>query len=351
MSCARPTTVELVVLAGGTGEAALRLLDDRLRERSALSALVTVVERHRDGHAAAVTAAWRASRAEVVAYADLAAVGAGTVVAALTALVSPLLSGQADVSAGSGVADRGSRVLAGVLSRGFGCVAGTPRFPLKAARRDAVLPLLDRLAGTGWFFDTALLLLARQDGLRLHEAGAGAGHVPVPSATWAHFTGLVRMAYRLATGSGGTQPLPPAVTVIRLAMFGIVGALSGLLYVLLYLLLRQVVPPAVANLGALVASALANTEANRHWTFTRARVARVGMHLRAAVLFGAHYAITTAAVQVLLWLDPGAGAVAEVVTLLGADLVMTVLRFIGLDRWVFRRGEITRTGGRSHARH
>ncbi len=154
----------------------------------------------------------------------------------------------------------------------------------------------------------------------------------LPGAAWRAYSEVTGRAH-----PGGALPPPWAVTGVRFVMFGIVGGLTGVLYVAIYLVLREWTPPAAANFAALAAAAVFNVEAHRVWTFRTARVAQLGMHVRSALLFVVDYAVTTGAVLVLPAVFPDAGRTGELVTLLGANLVMTIVRFVGLDRWIFRR--------------
>jgi len=129
------------------------------------------------GRGLALRSAWRVSDAEVVAYMD---VDLSTDLAALEPLVRPLLDGRADIAIGSRLA-RGALVRRSikreVISRTYNMLLSLllevnfsdAQCGFKAVRRDALLPLLDRIENENWFFDTELLYLAQQDGLTLLE--------------------------------------------------------------------------------------------------------------------------------------------------------------------------------------
>jgi putative flippase GtrA len=125
---------------------------------------------------------------------------------------------------------------------------------------------------------------------------------------------------------------------VKVLSFCAVGAGSTIAYGALYLLLRIWLSPAIANLAALTLCVGFNTEANRRWTF-RASSGGTGvrLHTQAGVLFVANYLFTTGAVLGVKLLDPDIGQAMELPTLVAAYLVMTVLRFVALDRWVFVR--------------
>src|SRR6185503_19780648 len=68
----------------------------------------------------------------------------------------------------------------------------------------------------------------------------------------------------------GREPLVPGVPrgmVGQMVRFGIVGVASTLAYALLYLFLHPVMGAQAANLTALLVTAIANTAANRAFTF------------------------------------------------------------------------------------
>jgi glycosyltransferase involved in cell wall biosynthesis len=131
----------------------------------------------RKGRGRALRSAWAASDAEVVAYMD---VDLSTSLAALEPLVRPLLDGSADIAIGSRLA-AGAHVERGLkrelISRTYNVLLrailhvsfSDAQCGFKAIRRDALLPLLDRIENQNWFFDTELLYLAQQAGLRLSE--------------------------------------------------------------------------------------------------------------------------------------------------------------------------------------
>lgn len=315
------------------------------------------------GKGAAVKAAWRDSPAEIVAYMD---VDLSTGLGALLPLIAPLISGHSELAIGSRLAS-GSRTARCLkretVSRGYnlllrlglGVGFSDAACGFKAARRDIVRPLLDRVHDDGWFFDTELLLLAEHNGLRVHE-------VPVDwiedvdsrvrlAGTAAHnVRGIVRTTLAISSGRAAV-PLPPrpalapahpemalarprSAALTRLATFALIGAVSTVTHATLYALLRSAWSPMCSNLAALVICGLANTEANRRWTFRRPGADRSRMHLRAGALFLLNYLITSAAVVAA----PGHDRLGETAALLATAGLMTALRFAALDRWVFPKG-------------
>ena len=151
-------------------------------------------------------------------------------------------------------------------------------------RADVARQLLPLVADTGWFFDTELLVIAERAGLRIHEVPVDwiddpDSRVDVVATAIEDLKGCWRVGRALASGalplrelqaSLGREPLVPGVPpgmVGQLVRFGIVGVVSTVAYALLYLLLHAVMGAQAANLMALLLTAIANTAANRAFTF------------------------------------------------------------------------------------
>lgn len=333
------------------------------------------------GRGAAVKAAWRASSADIVVYMD---VDLSTGLDALLPLVAPLASGHCEIAIGSRLT-RGARVRRslkrelvsraynGLVRYGFGLRSNDTQLGFKAARADVVRPLLDRVRSDNWFFDTELLILAEHNGLRVRDVPVDwvedlDSRVRVAAAAIENLKGLVRMNRAICSGLAtvnvptvpelrATHPeavlaRPSSATLAKFATFAVIGAVSTVLYLLLYLPLRASFSPAAANLCALILVGVANTEANRRWTFNRSGGPRFVLHTRAAIVFATTYALTTLAVVALHNAAPGAGIVTEIAVLVLAYGLVTVLRFVALDRWVFarRRGDGSSSPGSANRR-
>ncbi len=131
----------------------------------------------RKGRGNALREAWGASRAEVVGYMDI---DLSTDLSCLPALLLPLLENRSDLAIGSRLAP-GAQVTRGlkretisrsynILLRGLlGIGVSDAQCGFKAARREAIGPLLAEVKDDGWFFDTELLYLARRNRLAIHE--------------------------------------------------------------------------------------------------------------------------------------------------------------------------------------
>ncbi|MGV9310326.1 glycosyltransferase [Nonomuraea sp. NPDC003727] len=310
------------------------------------------------GKGAAIRAGWSASGADVVAFMD---VDLSTELPALLPLVMAVVSGHCEIAIGSRLLG-GARIRRSfrreVISRGYngllrvGFRAGftDSACGFKAARAEVIRPILAKVADDAWFFDTEMLLIAEHNGARVREVAVdwtedADSKVRLWRTAWADLRGMVRVARALSSGAATVElprppdpapaPSPPAriALVRRLVSFGLVGLASTVVHAFLYLLLRTALPVEAANLLALAATAVVNTEAHRRWTFNRRAGRRVVAHARAGLLFLLNYAVTTTAIVVT-----GAGPRwTEGLALVCASLAMTAIRFTLLDRWVFPR--------------
>ncbi|HET9255691.1 MAG TPA: GtrA family protein [Pseudonocardiaceae bacterium] len=121
----------------------------------------------------------------------------------------------------------------------------------------------------------------------------------------------------------------------QLAAFAVIGLISTAANAVLYVLLRSWAPPLVANLIALVAVNLLNTEANRRLTFASSRVSRQRAHLQGLVVFALYYVITSGGLLVLQAVVAHPSRWLEVTALLVSSVVGTLTRFLLLRAWVF----------------
>ena len=319
---------------------------------------VDVIHLDAKGRGGALYTAWIASDADVVAYMD---VDLSTDLSALMPLVAPLISGHSDIAIGSRLA-ASSRVVRGpkreFVSRSYNLILrgvlgarfSDAQCGFKAVRADVARQLLPLVADTGWFFDTELLVIAERAGLRIHEVPVDwvddpDSRVDIVGTAINDLKGCWRVGRALATGalpvrelqrSLGREPLVPGVPhgmVGQMVRFGIVGIASTVAYALLYLLLHPAVGAQAANLTALLLTAIANTAANRAFTFRirgRTGVARHQLHGLLVFMFG--LAITSGSLFVLHRFDPEVGKVVELSVLVVANLVATLVRFVALRR-------------------
>ncbi len=111
-------------------------------------------------------------------------------------------------------------------------------------------------------------------------------------------------------GCGPSSPRPPRASFAGQALrFGVVGVASTVAYLALYVLLRAVLPAVPANALALLVTALANTAANRRFTFEVAgRAGAVRHHAHGLALFAAGLALSSGALAALHAANPAPAA-------------------------------------------
>ena len=284
------------------------------------------------GRGRALRATWSESDADVVCYMD---VDLSTGLNALLPLVAPLVSGHSDVAIGTRLAHT-SRVVRGrkreIISRSYNRllhVALGARFSdaqcgFKALRADVARELLPEVRDEGWFFDTELLILAQRRRLRIHEVPVDwiddpDSRVDLVSTALDDLRGVARLALELP--------------VVR---FAIIGVLSTIAYALLFLLLRAPLAPDGANAMALAITAVANTQANRYFTFRlRGRDGLLRQHAAGALVYVLALGMTAGALGLLNALNPHPARAVEVTVLVTASLLATVTRYVALRTWVF----------------
>lgn len=330
---------------------------------------VAAVHLDAKGRGRALRQVWQASDASVLAYMD---VDLSTDLAALLPLVAPLISGHSDLAIGTRLA-RGSRVVRGpkreVISRCYNLVlraslsAGfsDAQCGFKAIRGDVATRLLPLVHDTAWFFDTEMLVLAERAGLRIHEVPVDwvddpDSRVDIVRTAVDDLKGIARLARSLVRGALPLESVladarPDSVAARRarasgiprglawqLLSFATIGVASTLAYALLFLLLRNGFGPQVANFSALLITAIGNTAANRRLTFGVTGRRGVARHQAQGLLvFALGLALTSGSLAVLHALTATPARPVELVVLVGANLVATVLRFLAMRVWIFRR--------------
>jgi putative flippase GtrA len=327
---------------------------------------VRVVHMPEKGRGRALRAVWSTSDAAVLAYMD---VDLSTGLAALLPLIAPLVSGHSDLAIGTRL-HRGSRVVRGVkrefISRSYNLMLRhtlSTRFSdaqcgFKAIRREVAAHLLPHVEDNGWFFDTELLVLAERSGLRIHEVPVDwvddpDSRVDIVSTAMTDIRGIARLARALATGTLpvndlraqlGRAPLEPATPGVpagltrQLVRFAAIGVVSTVAYLLLFLLLRDPLGSQGANALTLLITAIANTALNRRFTFGVIGPQRkTRQQLQGLIVFGLALGLTSGTLAVAHSLNSAPPAAVELALLVAANAAATLMRFLLLRRWVFRR--------------
>jgi putative flippase GtrA len=191
----------------------------------------------------------------------------------------------------------------------------------KAARAQAARRLLPLVENQEWFFDTEFLVQAQRAGLRTFE-------VPVD---WTDDPDS-----RVDVVATATEDLRGVWRLSReLRSFAAIGILSTLAYIACYTILRQALPAAIANAISLLLTAIANTAANRRFTFLAHRSGSATRdHLGGLAAFGIALGLTTLAIGTLHLVAPGASRTVELTMLVTANLAATTVRFLLLRAWI-----------------
>src|SRR5664279_2463660 len=289
-----------------------------LRATELASELGCVRALHLDskGRGRALQHVWTISAARVVAYMD---VDLSTDLNALLPLVAPLLSGHSDVAIGTRLS-RSSRVVRGpkreLISRAYNLILRATlraRFSdaqcgFKAMRVECARALLPYVRDTAWFFDTELLVLAERSGLRIAEVPVDWVDDPdsrtdIVSTAVADVRGVARLAGSLVRGELPLRDLGTQLgrggepqSLLRQALrFGVIGVLSTLAYLLLFLGFRVPLGAQAANFVALLLTAVANTAVNRRFTFGVRGQGAMRHQVQGLLVFGLGLALTSGA--------------------------------------------------------
>ncbi|MCO6006368.1 bifunctional glycosyltransferase family 2/GtrA family protein [Actinoallomurus purpureus] len=317
---------------------------------------VDAVHLDRKGRGRALRHVWSTSVADVVAYMD---VDLSTDLHAFLPLIAPLVSGHSDLAIGTRLS-RGSAVVRGpkreFISRTYNLLLRTTlaaRFSdaqcgFKAGRTEIVRALLPAVEDEAWFFDTELLLLAERNGLRIHEVPVDwvddpDSRVDVARTAVDDLRGMARVARRVLSGAFHV-PVPartreaqlPTGMSRQLPSFAVIGVISTIAQLALYALLRFFMPVIAANVVSYFIAAIANTAANRRFTFgVRGRRRAMRHHLEGGVAFIVGLVVSTAGLAVFDTVAPYAPRLAEVAALFALNLFAAVIRFVLLRAWVF----------------
>ncbi|MBU9766816.1 glycosyltransferase [Mycobacterium sp. TNTM28] len=320
---------------------------------------VRVVRLEQKGRGRALHTVWSTSDAPVLAYMD---VDLSTDLAALQPLLAPLISGHSDLAIGTRLA-RGSRVVRGAkrefISRSYNLILRSTlaakfsdaQCGFKAVRADVAARLLPHVEDTGWFFDTEMLVLAERSGLRIHEVPVDwvddpDSRVDIVATATADLKGIARLLKGFATGAipvreigaqlDSARAAAPRNLLRQLVRFGTIGIASTLAYLLIFSALHAAIGAQAANLVALLVTAVANTAANRRFTFgVRGSAGAARHHAEGLVVFGLALALTSGSLAAINALTAPTPHWLELGVLIIANLAATALRFTLLRGWVF----------------
>jgi putative flippase GtrA len=292
-----------------------------------------------------------------------------TDLAALLPLIAPLVSGHSDVAIGTRL-HRGSRVVRGVkrefISRSYNLMLrhtlsthfSDAACGFKAIRREVAIHLLPLVEDDAWFFDTELLVLAERSGLRIHEVPVDwiddpDSHVHIVNTAMADLRGIARLVRAFATGKLpihelraqlGRAPLEPATPGVptgltgQLVRFAAVGMFSTVMYLVLFLLLRDPAGPQGANFLSLLLTTIANTTLNRWFTFGVVGRQRMARHqLQGLTVFALVLGLTSGTLAVTHSVHSAPPAAVELALLVALNATATLMRFLLLRRWVFHK--------------
>jgi putative flippase GtrA len=323
---------------------------------------VRVVHLEQKGRGRALRTVWLESTAAVVAYMD---VDLSTDLAALGPLIAPLLSGHSDLAVGTRL-NRNSRVIRGarrefisrsynlILRGSLGARFSDAQCGFKAIRSDVAHALLPCTFDDAWFFDTELLVIADRAGLRVAEVPVDwtddpDSSVDIVRTSIDDLKGIVRISHDMMTGRIPVAELRSALgrkapeksggaLLGQMIRFAVIGAVSTLAYLALFVLMRMVADPQTANFVALLITAIANTAANRLFTFgVSGRDGALKHQFQGLVIFILGLGLTSG---VLFWLhsgpEPEPSRAIEVAAVVGANLLATLLKFIMFRVWVFK---------------
>ncbi|WP_324644094.1 bifunctional glycosyltransferase family 2/GtrA family protein [Pseudarthrobacter sp. LT1] len=335
---------------------------------------VAVVHLDEKGRGNALRKVWLASPSPVLAYMD---VDLSTDLAALPPLLAPLISGHSDLAIGTRLT-RNSRVVRGpkreFISRSYNLMLHSlmaARFSdaqcgFKAIRADVAQQILPYTVDNSWFFDTELLVLAERCGLRVHEVPVDwvddpDSSVDVVRTALADVRGMARLTRDLVYGripvpelraALARGPLPASSRAGeqtrgsslfgQLVRFAAIGAASTLAYLLIFLFCRGFMDPQLANFLALLVTAVANTGANRRFTFGIQGGNPVRHHFEGLIVFGIGLVLTSGALA-LVHRTTTPDRWMEVLTVVAANLAATAVRFLLFRLWVFRGAGTNKT--------
>ncbi|WP_286175871.1 GtrA family protein [Arthrobacter sp. NEB 688] len=123
----------------------------------------------------------------------------------------------------------------------------------------------------------------------------------------------------------------------ELLVFAVIGVASTVLHLGGFVVLRSVLGmPQAANAVALLVAAVANTWANRRWTFgVRGRAGAARHQLQGLLVLALTLAMTSGGLALLARVAPGAPTWLETGVVAATTLVATAVKYLAMRWWVF----------------
>lgn len=292
----------------------------------------------RKGRGFALRTAWLETEADVLVYMD---VDLSSPLKALPDLINPILDNQADIVFGSRLKPPHGKavnrnVTREITSRGYnlllqffmGADFKDAQCGFKAFSKQAFLELEPETKNNTWFFDSELLLLGQYKKLRLKEIGIRweddpNSSVNIVGTALENLKEMWRMYIKYR----------PQSLFHKLFTFGIIGGLSTVGQLLLFLLLRIVLPSQVANTLSLIVLTILNTVANKRFSFRNKSTERYHhIFLVSLISFLVFWIPTTGALYILHeTFGINDQPLTETIVILCASVVGTVLKFLFLS--------------------
>jgi putative flippase GtrA len=122
----------------------------------------------------------------------------------------------------------------------------------------------------------------------------------------------------------------------QLPAFAVIGAVSTLAQLVLFVLLRLAMGPLWATAVSLTITTIGNTAANRRFTFGVTGSRRALRHqLEGGAAFLLGLALSTGGLALLHAAAPGASRAVEIAALVTANAAATLVRFVLMRAWIF----------------
>ena len=123
----------------------------------------------------------------------------------------------------------------------------------------------------------------------------------------------------------------------RLVHFAVIGTICTVAFSIAYVLLRRVTGPIEANIVALSLTMTVNFLANRRFTFRAADGPLGSQIVGYLVVYVLGLGVSSTVLYVALAVASSPLALVETIIALGSGFTATVVRFVLLSAWVFRR--------------